>query len=507
MAPYSKALKLCISTLLLTQFSVQGKFELRNDKIATSVERSSNRGLGEARIVGGSRPNLDEYPWFARATVGSQWGGCGGSLVSPEYVLTAAHCIYDYFRTNGGYEIGSYCGEADNCDQKEEAFRIRTITLHPGYDDTISSDNDFALVRLKGTSTITPVQMDGDGVSLSDNYSAGKAVWAIGFGTTEYEGSASEDILDVEVKYETNAQCNREYNPIGISITANMICAADTEKDSCQGDSGGPLFDKENDTLVGVVSFGAGCADPRFSGVYARILNQKAWIQDTICANHNAPKPAFCVSQPPTCGMTAVIVTVDTDNFPQEISWQITGGTTISSPEYLDIDTKYVHEYCVDNTKCYTFTIFDDYGDGIISPGGYSVEVDGKPIDGLGDAFTKSDSAMFGSCNSNDSSDVRCPDSTLNFLVNRKSRNCDWVKFNPTARCKKKGVKSLCPHTCDSYDFCTKDGSKRFELDNGNFRSCKWVGKVKDYVVKRCAIAGVSETCRESCFVTTSVTL
>lgn len=240
--------------------------------------------------------------------------------------------------------------------------------------------------------------------------------------------------------------------------------------------------------------------------------------------------------------MTAVIVTVDTDNFPQEISWQITGGTTISSPEYLDIDAKYVHEYCVDNTKCYTFTIFDDYGDGIISPGGYSVEVDGKPLDGLGDAFTKSgmcqnhkhlnidevrivfnfisqnsffiicnmnhkDSAMFGSCNSNDSSDVRCPDSTLNFLVNRKSRNCDWVKFNPTARCKKKGVKSLCPHTCDSYDFCTKDGSKRFELDNGNFRSCKWVGKVKDYVVKRCAIAGVSETCRESCFVTTSVTL
>lgn len=95
-------------------------------------------------------------------------------------MLTAAHCIYDYFRTNGGYEIGSFCGEADNCDQKEEAFRIRTITLHPGYDDTISSDNDFALVRLKGTSTITPVQMDGDGVSLSDNYSAGKAVWAIG---------------------------------------------------------------------------------------------------------------------------------------------------------------------------------------------------------------------------------------------------------------------------------------------------------------------------------------
>lgn len=57
-----------------------------------------------------------------------------------------------------------------------------------------------------------------------------------------------------------------------------MICAADTEKDSCQGDSGGPLFNLENKELVGVVSWGVGCADARYPGVYSNIANQRTWI-------------------------------------------------------------------------------------------------------------------------------------------------------------------------------------------------------------------------------------
>jgi hypothetical protein len=119
---------------------------------------------------------------------------------------------------------------------------------------------------------------------------------------------------------------------------------------------------------------------------------QKTWIQETICANHNQPKPAFCGPQSPTaaptsCADMAVVVTVDSDNYPDEISWKITGETTISSPGYQYADSNYVNEYCLDATKCYTFTIRDGYGDGILSPGGYSVEVDGEAVDGLGDVF------------------------------------------------------------------------------------------------------------------------
>jgi hypothetical protein len=84
-----------------------------------------------------------------------------------------------------------------------------------------------------------------------------------------------------------------------------------------------------------------------------------------------------------------VVVTIDSDNYPDDISWKITGETTISSPRYQDKNSNYIHEYCLDATKCYTFTILDSYGDGISSSGGYSVEVDGEAVDGLGDVFKK----------------------------------------------------------------------------------------------------------------------
>jgi secreted trypsin-like serine protease len=100
--------------------------------------------------------------------------------VSPEYVLTAAHCINNNFRAYGGYEIGAYCSQTDNCGQNEESFDVRQIIVHPDYNRTELLDNDFALVRLSGISTITPVNMDGDGVSLSNGYSAGELVSAIG---------------------------------------------------------------------------------------------------------------------------------------------------------------------------------------------------------------------------------------------------------------------------------------------------------------------------------------
>ena len=73
-----------------------------------------------------------------------------------------------------------------------------------------------------------------------------------------------------------------------------MMCASNPGKDSCQGDSGGPLYDSSAQTLVGVVSWGNGCAIPGYPGVYSRIANQWAWINATICTNHSPPKPDFC---------------------------------------------------------------------------------------------------------------------------------------------------------------------------------------------------------------------
>ena len=100
-------------------------------------------------------------------------------------------------------------------------------------------------------------------------------LWAIGLGNTDYySGNPPDTLKHVEVKYVSNSDCTSNYGYSSSYITKNMMCARDDGQDSCQGDSGGPLYDSVNDVLVGVVSWGFGCALPNFPGVYARVSAQ-----------------------------------------------------------------------------------------------------------------------------------------------------------------------------------------------------------------------------------------
>ena len=74
--------------------------------------------------------------------------------------------------------------------------------------------------------------------------------------------------MHVNLKYVPNEECNNSYTG---SVTDNMMCAAKDFKDSCSGDSGGPLYDKGENTVVGIVSWGNGCAKEGYPGVYARV--------------------------------------------------------------------------------------------------------------------------------------------------------------------------------------------------------------------------------------------
>jgi len=222
-------------------------------------------------IVGGEEAEKGRYSY--QVALMSRYGlVCGGSLVDKDWVLSAAHCKGVARKVR----IGSH-DLSDNNEDFEE-IEIDWETAHPDYCSR-KTDNDYMMVKLKQSSTYGAVTLD-DG---SANFEDGTDVTVMGWGTTSSGGSLSNVLLEAQTDIVSNANCNSDYSG---KITSNMVCAAREGIDSCQGDSGGPLIIKGNDASadvqVGIVSWGSGCANPNYPGVYARVSEKYDWIQGQI---------------------------------------------------------------------------------------------------------------------------------------------------------------------------------------------------------------------------------
>ncbi|GAA3935976.1 serine protease [Litoribacillus peritrichatus] len=228
------------------------------------------------RIIGGTDAVPNTYPWMV--SVQSKSGGehfCGASLIDQKYVLTAAHCIEDETAANIQVVISEY--DLKQTSSAEETLTVKNIFMHQEYKD----DHDIAVLELDTASAKAPVKLAD--AALMSGLSVGSNLKVMGWGNRSTSGEEFPNILqEVQVPLADRATCDANYDKVGIDITDNMICAGFAEggKDSCQGDSGGPLvYQKDSDWFqAGVVSFGEGCAQKDFFGVYTKVANYNEWI-------------------------------------------------------------------------------------------------------------------------------------------------------------------------------------------------------------------------------------
>jgi len=284
---------------------------------AVSVSSASIRGTiqrqlglfdgnsGNNRIINGEEAQEGRYSYAV--SLQDDYGHfCGGTLIAPDVVLSAAHCA------GGEYKV--VVGRHDLRTDVGDAVDVEVEMVHPGYDDD-TTDNDFMLLFLKRGTT----ENVDFAIVNPDMISEGQDVTVMGWGDIDPDQDESElanELMEVEVTVISNEDCDAsegtepgwEDNYNG-QITDNMMCAEhDKMKDACQGDSGGPLVirsDSGEDSLVGVVSWGVGCAHDDFPGVYSRVSAQYDWIEQHVCENSSAPPSYFkCKRQDDTTETT-----------------------------------------------------------------------------------------------------------------------------------------------------------------------------------------------------------
>ncbi|KAM6997785.1 neurotrypsin [Tautogolabrus adspersus] len=250
--------------------------------------RTLNNQRRRRRIIGGDKSLRGEWPWQVSVWLRSQSKGshplCGASLIAPCWLLTAAHCFKRFGRDPSRYvlRLGDYHTEEQ--DDFERTLVPERIVIHRKYHSQ-AWEYDIALLRLKGT--------EGNCVSFNPHTGAvclpetghrwdkrPAACVITGWGITDSEYSRT--LLHAWVPLLPAWRCKKKY---GDRFTGRMLCAGSLSErhrvDSCQGDSGGPLVCQGEGgrwVLMGVISWGHGCGNPSFPGVYTRVSRFLRWI-------------------------------------------------------------------------------------------------------------------------------------------------------------------------------------------------------------------------------------
>jgi len=240
----------------------------------------------ESRIVGGIEVEPLSYGWMATLVTdmgGNQSYHCAASLITPYWLLTAAHCTREFSHEKMTVTLGVH--KRSNSTATQIKKKVLEKVDHPNY-HSWSGDNDFALLRIDGLNLTQHTHIKAICLPEGSDLYVGKEATLAGWGPTSSSSASLSDVLtEVKVTVPSNAKCQKAWNTwLFFTITDQMICAEAPDTSLCPGDSGGPLFLKGRAaTQIGVASWDfLNCKSQAWPGVYARVTSQRQWIDSHV---------------------------------------------------------------------------------------------------------------------------------------------------------------------------------------------------------------------------------
>ncbi|XP_034462641.1 transmembrane protease serine 2 isoform X2 [Hippoglossus hippoglossus] len=237
------------------------------------------------RIVGGTEAVNGAWPWQVSLQIHGQHL-CGGSIISPYWIVSAAHCFQDRYSNPGNWRV--YSGDVNLIKMSfGSGIAVHKIINHENY-NAETNDNDIALLKLNTpltfTSTVKPVCLPTFGLNISP----GRQAWITGWGALRSSGPSPNILNQAQITIYSRETCNIPQVLDG-QVSQTMICAGKLQGgvDSCQGDSGGPLVVKEGNVwwLAGDTSWGFGCAWKNKPGVYGNVTYFTDWVHGEMQKN------------------------------------------------------------------------------------------------------------------------------------------------------------------------------------------------------------------------------